>query len=156
VQVGLPTTGANAGQIDITYDAFGVAGPTTDVLIDVVGYTIGHNHDDRYYTKSEADALHSGLVADPTVVRTTVNVPAGGETGVNVVADCPAGLRATGGGVGAANGGNSNDRVLFSGRTDTSHNFTQTVTGDIPTAWAGRYFNGAVGAVDVYVWVICG
>jgi hypothetical protein len=38
VQVGLPTAGANAGQIDITYDAFGVAGPTTEVLIDVVGY----------------------------------------------------------------------------------------------------------------------
>jgi hypothetical protein len=40
VQVGLPTTGANAGQIDITYDAFGVAGPTTEVLIDVVGYMV--------------------------------------------------------------------------------------------------------------------
>jgi hypothetical protein len=40
VQVGLPTTGANAGQIDITYDAFGIAGPTTDVLIDVVGYMV--------------------------------------------------------------------------------------------------------------------
>ncbi len=39
VQVGLPTTGVNAGQIDITYDAFGQAGPTTEVLIDVVGYT---------------------------------------------------------------------------------------------------------------------
>ena len=39
VQVALPTSGANAGQIDITYDAYGVAGPTTDVLIDVVGYT---------------------------------------------------------------------------------------------------------------------
>jgi hypothetical protein len=38
VQVGLPTAGAFAGQIDITYDAFGVAGPTTEVLIDVVGY----------------------------------------------------------------------------------------------------------------------
>lgn len=40
VQVGLPTAGANAGQIDITYDAYGVAGPTTDVLIDVVGYMV--------------------------------------------------------------------------------------------------------------------
>jgi len=40
VQVGLPTTGANAGQIDITYDAFGQAGPTTEVLIDVVGYLV--------------------------------------------------------------------------------------------------------------------
>lgn len=38
VQVGLPTAGANAGQIDITYDAFGQTGPTTEVLIDVVGY----------------------------------------------------------------------------------------------------------------------
>ncbi|HYN34723.1 MAG TPA: hypothetical protein VES40_19020, partial [Ilumatobacteraceae bacterium] len=31
VQVALPTAGANAGKIDITYDAFGVAGPTTDI-----------------------------------------------------------------------------------------------------------------------------
>jgi len=40
VQVGLPTTGANAGQIDITFDAYGRPGPTTEVLIDVVGYMI--------------------------------------------------------------------------------------------------------------------
>jgi hypothetical protein len=40
VQVGLPTAGANAGEIDITYDAYGVAGPTTEVLIDVVGYMV--------------------------------------------------------------------------------------------------------------------
>ncbi len=39
VQVSLPTAGANAGQIDITYDAYGAAGPRTDVLVDVVGYT---------------------------------------------------------------------------------------------------------------------
>jgi hypothetical protein len=39
VQVALPTTGATTGKIDITYDASGVAGPTTDVLIDIVGYT---------------------------------------------------------------------------------------------------------------------
>jgi hypothetical protein len=40
VQVGLPTAGANAGQIDITYDAFGTPGPTTDVLIEIVGYMV--------------------------------------------------------------------------------------------------------------------
>jgi hypothetical protein len=40
VQVGLPTTGANAGKIDITFDALGTPGPTTDVLIDVVGYLV--------------------------------------------------------------------------------------------------------------------
>jgi hypothetical protein len=39
VQVAVPATGANAGQIDITYDAYGAAGQTTDVLVDVVGYT---------------------------------------------------------------------------------------------------------------------
>ena len=38
VQVALPTSGANAGQIDITYDAYGTAGPPTDLLIDIVGY----------------------------------------------------------------------------------------------------------------------
>ncbi len=39
VLVALPTTGTNGGQIDITYDAYGTTGPTTDILIDVVGYT---------------------------------------------------------------------------------------------------------------------
>jgi hypothetical protein len=39
VQVALPTTGANAGKIDITYDALGTPGPTTDILIDIAGYT---------------------------------------------------------------------------------------------------------------------
>lgn len=39
VQVAMPTTGPDAGKIEITFDAFGVAGPTTDLLIDVVGYT---------------------------------------------------------------------------------------------------------------------
>ena len=38
VQVAVPTAGPNAGKIDITYDAYGQAGPTTDILIDVVGY----------------------------------------------------------------------------------------------------------------------
>ncbi len=38
VHVQLPTTGGDAGKIEITYDAYGLAGPTTDVLIDVIGY----------------------------------------------------------------------------------------------------------------------
>ncbi len=58
VQVGLPTAGANAGQIDITYDAYGVAGPTTEVLIDVVGYTAANP---AVYTKAEIDAKLAGL-----------------------------------------------------------------------------------------------
>ena len=39
VQVSMPTSGTNAGKIDITWDALGTPGPTTDILIDVVGYT---------------------------------------------------------------------------------------------------------------------
>jgi hypothetical protein len=40
VQVALPTSGGNAGKIDITYDALGVRGPSTEVLADVVGYLL--------------------------------------------------------------------------------------------------------------------
>jgi hypothetical protein len=40
VQVDLPTSGANAGKVDITFDAYGVAGPTAAVLVDVVGYMV--------------------------------------------------------------------------------------------------------------------
>jgi hypothetical protein len=36
-------------------------GGTADVLVDVVGYTIGHTHDDRYYTKSGADSRFAQL-----------------------------------------------------------------------------------------------
>ena len=39
VTVSLPTVGADAGKIEITFDAYGTAGPRTDVLIDVVGYS---------------------------------------------------------------------------------------------------------------------
>ncbi len=46
VHVALPTTGGDAGRIDITYDALGVPGPVTDVLVDVVGYTEASGLDD--------------------------------------------------------------------------------------------------------------
>ena len=39
VTVQVPTSGADVGKIEITYDAFGNAGPTTEILIDLVGYT---------------------------------------------------------------------------------------------------------------------
>jgi hypothetical protein len=39
VTVELPTSGPNAGMIDITYDAYGSVGPITDVFVDVVGFT---------------------------------------------------------------------------------------------------------------------
>jgi hypothetical protein len=40
VTVAVPTAGPDAGKIEITYDALGTPGPTTDVLVDVVGYTL--------------------------------------------------------------------------------------------------------------------
>ena len=64
VQVSLPTSGPNAGQIDITYDALGQTGPTTDMLIDVVGYTTNTGLQEvnsalgNRYTKSESDARY--------------------------------------------------------------------------------------------------
>jgi hypothetical protein len=39
VSVQLPTSGPSAGKIQLTYDAFGVPGPITDILVDVVAYT---------------------------------------------------------------------------------------------------------------------
>lgn len=72
VQVGLPTSGAHAGQIDITYDAFGQRGPTTEVLIDVVGYMSNAGLDALQaqintkanaadvYTKAQTDAALAG------------------------------------------------------------------------------------------------
>jgi hypothetical protein len=39
VTVQMPTSGGDAGKIEITYNAFDQAGPTTEMLIDVVGYT---------------------------------------------------------------------------------------------------------------------
>jgi hypothetical protein len=39
VTVQVPTSGADAGKIEITYDAFGQSGPTTEILVDLVGYT---------------------------------------------------------------------------------------------------------------------
>jgi hypothetical protein len=45
VTVAMPTVGPYAGQIDITYDAYGATGPTTDILIDVVGYTTSESLD---------------------------------------------------------------------------------------------------------------
>ncbi len=80
VQVAMPTAGANAGKIDITWDAFGVAGPTTDILIDVVGYTTNTGLQqlvaDVAAKASNVEASHE---AWPTAV-----VVAGGDQSVSV------------------------------------------------------------------------
>ncbi len=66
VQVALPTTGDNAGKIDITYDAYGVAGPTTDILIDVVGYMTNTGLQELVAdvaTKASTTYVNAGLAA---------------------------------------------------------------------------------------------
>jgi hypothetical protein len=74
VQVAVPTAGANAGQIDITFDAYGTAGPTTDMLIDIVGYTTNTGlqqlvakvnakaNTADVYTKAQVDAKFASTV----------------------------------------------------------------------------------------------
>jgi hypothetical protein len=64
VQVAMPTAGANAGKIDITFDAYGVVGPTTDILIDVVGYTTNTGLQELVADvalKASTAALNAGL-----------------------------------------------------------------------------------------------
>jgi len=55
VTVRLGSTGADLGKIKI----FNVAGQT-HVIVDVGGFFRGHNHDDRYYTKVQAQARLAG------------------------------------------------------------------------------------------------
>ena len=52
------TVDLNDGKIQIWVETSSDAG-SADVLIDVVGYTIGHTHDDRYYTEADIDAYRA-------------------------------------------------------------------------------------------------
>ena len=70
VLVALPTSGADAGKIEITYDAFDQAGPTTDILIDVVGHTSSID----VYTKAEIDASVANVLKAAGEIRSTGSV----------------------------------------------------------------------------------
>ena len=104
VQVGLPTSGPNAGQIDITYDAFDTPGPTTDVLIDVVGYLIeGGGIPGPSGPPGSTGAPGADGEPGPAFIpgyeivegpKTTVN----GTNTFTAEADCPAGKVVLGGG----------------------------------------------------------
>lgn len=52
------------GQIQVWVALHSGAG-TANVLVDIVGYTIGHDHDDRYYSEAEVDAKIANLPAGP-------------------------------------------------------------------------------------------
>ncbi|MGB0111768.1 MAG: hypothetical protein WBP59_00970 [Ilumatobacteraceae bacterium] len=49
------------------YTIYNFAG-TVDIIIDINGYYVDHNHDDRYYTKAEVDARKSFSI-DPMTVN---------------------------------------------------------------------------------------
>jgi len=66
----------NAVTSDISADGrvsfFNNAG-SVDVIADIVGYFVGHDHDDRYYTEAEIDAkLAAKLDATPGAARVLV------------------------------------------------------------------------------------
>jgi len=88
-----------------------------------------------------------------TVVRKDFPVGAGATAAA--YAECPAGQRATGGGIAGSNGGSPKDRIVQSGPTATSSDFSDTTTGTVPVRWFGRYFNGGGGPITAYVWAIC-
>ncbi len=98
-QVALPTVGSGAGQIDIVYSAFGASGPTSDVLIDVVGYTkssglqeinsaLGTKADSAdVYTKAEVDeAIANRTPIAVSVADTDVADPPANTYGVIMTA----------------------------------------------------------------------
>lgn len=60
VQVELPTSGPGTGQIEISYDALGVVGPSTEILVDVVGYTVAGTSSD---VAEEVEELRADLAA---------------------------------------------------------------------------------------------
>ena len=64
------TVDLNNGKIQIWVETASNSG-SADVLIDVVGYTIGHTHDDRYYTESEAEPQSPPVPPRPTAPTST-------------------------------------------------------------------------------------
>ena len=88
----------NSATVDLSADggiqiwAFVLGGATSvDVLVDVVGYTIDHHHDDRYYTETEVDAQHAALANSAQLVRRTnfFNLPSSTSTDVLTLSLAP-------------------------------------------------------------------
>jgi hypothetical protein len=157
VQVGLPTSGANDGEIDITYDAFGVAGPSTDLLIDVVGYMVAVDAGSDAALLARIEALEAAqpfavtarddseavTPTDKVVVAVSVTAPVAGQVTVN----------STNGAVENTAG----DTIRCSITTGTSFDFgyeqawVSPVTVGAASQMGGtRTFNIAAGATSTY------
>jgi hypothetical protein len=74
------------GKIQIWVETASDTG-TAHVLVDVVGYTIDHTHDDRYYTETETDAMIADLTdAQPFAVSDFATSSVALTTGPKVIA----------------------------------------------------------------------
>jgi hypothetical protein len=81
VLVELPVGGADDGRIEITYDAFGSAGPTADVLVDVVGYTTQGRFAALEANKADKAAVNSALLQERTWTAAVTSTGAKSGTG---------------------------------------------------------------------------
>jgi hypothetical protein len=90
VTVQLPATGTDTGRIEITYDAYGRTGPTTDILIDVVGYHTDAALQELY---DYADAIAAAMpltVSDETLGYPFISLTPNPVTVVSAVLTAPA------------------------------------------------------------------
>ena len=157
VQVTLPVAGANAGKIDITFDAYGAAGPTTDILIDVVGYTTNTGlqalvadvaakaNSADVYTKAQSDAKYPQSYSSVIEELTITDWPANDLEYVEVT--CPTGMTPTGG-----SGSNDGYSLAIDGTYPTPFGSPS------PTGW-GVYYRNVSGAliasIDIRAHAIC-
>jgi hypothetical protein len=127
VQVNLPSwqAGDAEGAIEITYDAYGTPGPSTDILVDVVGYTV--------VPAARAMAAH--------VLETSNAFPIGPGEAFTELFECGADWIATAGGYEIS----EDDLIIEDSRPAPSANaWMITARNENPTA--SRSYN---------VWVLC-
>ena len=168
VLVELPVGGADDGKIEITFDAFGAAGPTSDVLVDVVGYTtdaklkalqaevdaveavnaaqqaqIDAKAD--AYTKSESDAKYPQGYASNTASALDQSFDPNESRQIQV--NCPPGMTAIGGG--ASNGSETVDPGLLAVEISAPIGPGTTFPSSSPTGWNVWYRNVSGTAIPV-------
>jgi hypothetical protein len=90
--------------------------------------------------------------ANVTVVTQELQIGAGGSAGYWAL--CPAGQRATGGGVGGA-APDANDHVISSGPIDSALSFTSMTTGKAPTGWYVQYYNSGADVKTILIYAVC-
>jgi hypothetical protein len=80
VTVQVPTSGADIGKIEITYNAFEQAGPTTEILVDLVGYTKNAGLASLQAQVNELQAIVSAATAPGAVGQEEIGTGAVGST----------------------------------------------------------------------------